>query len=202
MTEAERDRELRIQTEGTIEILQNSAHYNRYEATPYDVLDELFLAYPLEPGDHLVDFGCGKGRVPFYCCDRFGCSITGIDLNGRLLQEAYANLASFRRGGSKKRRGVITFEEVKAENYPIQPEQTVFYCFNPFSTEIFKSVVHGILESLEEAPRQADILLYYPTADYLEFLDEQTPFVRKEEIAIPVLVENDPDERVVIYRHE
>lgn len=198
MTDPHRDKQLHIRTQGTIEILQDNPHYNRYEATPYEVLDLLFTEHPLDRGDHLVDYGCGKGRVPFYCSDRFSCSITGVDLNARLLQEAYANLADFRQT-HKKSGGSITFEEVKAEEYLVSPDQNVFYFFNPFSVSVFQSVIHGILQSLEAAPRYVRLLLYYPTADYMQFLDEETPFLRMDDIAIPSLSESDPDERLLVY---
>ncbi|GKV68521.1 methyltransferase [Sporosarcina sp. NCCP-2716] len=193
------DKYLGIRTEGTLEILQKSAHYNRYEATPYAVLDEWFAAEPLRPGDHLVDFGCGKGRVPIYSAYRFGVTATGIDLNGRLLQEAYENLESFRTA-HRKSGGQIIFEQTEAEMYAVQPEQNVFYFFNPFSLEIFQSVIFQMLDSLARSPRQADLILYYPTTAYVFFLEEQTPFSRIREIPIPFLSEDNEDERILIYR--
>ena len=47
MTEKEMDRMLRIKTAGTLEVLNQSVHYNRYEATPYVAFDELFKHYEL-----------------------------------------------------------------------------------------------------------------------------------------------------------
>ncbi len=195
------DKHLGIRTEGTLEILQKSAHYNRYEATPYAVLDEWFAEEPLRRGDHLVDFGCGKGRVPIYSTYRFGITATGIDLNGRLLQEAYENLESFRTA-HRKSGGQLIFEQTAAEMYIIEPDQNVFYFFNPFSVEIFQSVILQIMDSLERCPRQADIVLYYPTTAYVLFLEEQTPFLRIREIPIPFLSANNEDERILIYRCE
>ncbi|WP_432353498.1 class I SAM-dependent methyltransferase [Sporosarcina sp. A2] len=200
MTDQEVDKRLHIRTEGTIEILQSSAHYNRYEATPYSVLDELFEVYPLQKRDHIVDFGCGKGRVPIYSVYRFGCSATGIDLNGRLLQEAYENLTEFR-GSQKRSRGTIEFEQTTAEKYEVQSEQNVFYFFNPFSVEVFQTVIQRILESVEQSDRQVDVVLYYPTTAFVYFLEEQTAFERIEEIPIPILSTHNEDERILIYRY-
>ena len=199
MTDQEMDKRLHIHTEGTIEILQSSAHYNRYEATPYAVLDELFESYPLNSNDHIVDFGCGKGRVPIYSAYRFENSATGIDLNGRLLQEAYSNLSEFR-AGQKKIGGSIQFENQTAESYQVEPSQNVFYFFNPFSVEIFQSVIQNVMNSAEQYERVMDLILYYPTTAYIYFLEEQTPFERIEELPIPVLSEGNEDERILIYR--
>ena len=201
MTDQEMDKRLHIHTEGTIEILQKSAHYNRYEATPYKVLDELFEIYPLSSDDHVVDFGCGKGRVPIYSVYRFGNAATGIDLNSRLLQEAYINLADFRTT-QKRLRGSIDFENQTAETYRIQATQNVFYFFNPFSVEVFQSVIQNVMDSVEQHKREVDIILYYPTTAYIYFLEEQTPFERIEELPIPMLSEDNEDERILIYRME
>lgn len=201
MTDQEMDRKLHIRTEGTIEILQSSAHYNRYEATPYSVLDALFEVYPLRSTDHIVDFGCGKGRVPIYSAYRFGCLATGIDLNGRLLQEAFLNLTEFR-ASRKRTRGAIEFELITAETYTIQPMQNVFYFFNPFSVEVFQSVIHNVLDSTERHKRRVDVILYYPTTAFIYFLEEQSPFERIEDMPIPALSTGDEDERVLIYRYE
>lgn len=201
MTDQEMDKILRIRTEGTIEILQSSAHYNRYEATPYSVLDALFEIYPLRSTDHLVDFGCGKGRVPIYSAYRFGNIVTGVDLNGRLLQEAFVNLADFR-ASQKRFRGSIEFEQTTAETYQIQTRQNVFYFFNPFSVEVFQTVIRNVLDSVVRYERQVDIILYYPTTAFVYFLEEQTPFERIEEIPIPALSIDNEDERILIYRYE
>lgn len=201
MTDQELDKFLHIHTEGTIEVLQSSAHYNRYEATPYQVLDVLFDTYPLKPTDHIVDFGCGKGRVPIYSAYRFKNHATGIDLNGRLLQEAYMNLAEFR-AVQKRSGGSIEFEQNTAETYEIQAAQNIFYFFNPFSVEIFQTVIHNVLESVESDKRRVDVILYYPTNAYVFFLEEQTPFERIEELLIPTLSIDNDDERILIYRYE
>lgn len=199
MTDQEMDKQLHIKTEGTIEILQSSAHYNRYEATSYAALNALFEIYPLSKKDHIVDFGCGKGRVPIYSVYRFGNSATGIDLNGRLLQEAYINLAEFR-SSQKRSLGSVEFEKQTAENYSIEPRQNIFYFFNPFSVEIFKSVIQNVMDSIEKHERQVDVILYYPTTAYIYFLEEQTPFERIEELPIPMLSQENEDERILIYR--
>ena len=46
-----------------------------------------------------MDFGCGKGRLPFYIHDRFDVSVTGIEMSGQLYQEALENQASYMQKG-------------------------------------------------------------------------------------------------------
>ena len=55
-----------IKTTGEQQGFYESHHYNRYEATSYLALETLFKEYCVNDKDSVVDFGCGKGRLPFY----------------------------------------------------------------------------------------------------------------------------------------
>lgn len=197
LNEKEYDNLLRIKTAGTLELLSQSAHYNRYEATPYEALDELFKMYELQQSDGFVDFGCGKARVSFYVHHRFGTSVTGIEMNGQLYQDALENLARYRR--KAKHRGAIRFERCFAETYEIDPSENRFYFFNPFSIQIFMTVIGNILMSVERVSRPVDVILYYPTAEYVQYMDK-TPFELWKEIKIDQLYEKNVNERFLIYR--
>ncbi|MFS0690886.1 class I SAM-dependent methyltransferase [Sporosarcina sp. 179-K 8C2 HS] len=199
MNEKEYDNLLRIKTGGTLELLSQSAHYNRYEATPYEALDELFETYKLHQSDGFVDFGCGKARVSFYVHHHFGASVTGIEMNGQLYEDAIENLVKYRRK-AKFRGGAIRFERCFAETYEIDPSENKFYFFNPFSIQIFMTVIRNILLSAERVARPVDIILYYPTAEYVQFMDNQTPFELWKEVKVDRLYDKNENERFLIYR--
>ncbi|KIL76738.1 class I SAM-dependent methyltransferase [Pseudobacillus badius] len=201
MNEKEYDRLLKIETGGTWEWLYQSLHYNRYEATPYDAIDHLFEEYELKRTDGVVDFGCGKGRLVFYIHHRFHARATGIEINGQLYQEALENQARYLK---KKKRAdnAVRFECCPAEEYDIEKEENKFYFFNPFSVQIFMRVVHHILRSVEEHQRPVDLILYYPTAEYIQFLDMYTPFQLLKEVKIPELYEKNENERFLVFRYE
>lgn len=201
MNESDYERLLRIQTVGMREWKYQSSHYNRYEATPYDALKVLFEAYEWQRVKGLVDFGCGKGRVPFYVHHFHHISVTGIEMSGQLYQQSMENLMKYTER-AKPTRASISFECCLAEEYKIGPQEDCFYFFNPFSTPIFQKVVHNILESVEEHPRTMDIILYYPTSDYIEFLERETVFRLWKEIHIPEHYEQNSNERLMIYRSE
>ena len=57
---------LNINTKGNENWDKTSAHNHPYEPTLYEALDVLFENYDLDKKDHIVDFGCGKGRLIFY----------------------------------------------------------------------------------------------------------------------------------------
>jgi len=201
MTEQERDAALRIRTAEIQQLYNAFSHYNRYEPTPYDALDQLFEEYEVTPEDTVVDFGCGKGRLNFYIHDRFGASAVGIEMNGQFYQDALENQVAYLKK-AKRRRGTVSFVRCYAEEYPIGREENKFYFFNPFSVQIFMKVTGNILRSIEEAPRPVDIILYYPEDDYRDHLERRTPFKQVGEVRLRGLYEKNKDERFVIYRLE
>lgn len=201
MKEQDHDRLLRIKTEGIREWQHQSAHYNRYEATPYMALEALFDEYAYTISDKFVDFGCGKGRFPFYIHHHLHVSVTGVEMNGQLYQEALENLTKFLER-AKQSRASIRFEHIFAEGYDIEPDDNRFYFFNPFSIQIFQKVISNILLSVEQYPRSIDVILYYPTSEYIQFLEGNTAFELLKEVRVPDLYDQNNNERFVIFRYE
>lgn len=201
MKEQDHDRLLRIKTEGIREWQHQSAHYNRYEATPYMALEALFDEYVCTTSDTFVDFGCGKGRFSFYVHHHLHLSVTGVEMNGQLYQEALENLTKYMER-AKNSRASIQFEHIFAEGYDIEPDDNRFYFFNPFSIQIFQKVISNILLSVEQYPRSIDVILYYPTSEYIQFLEGNTTFKLVKEVRVPELYDQNNNERFVIFRYE
>ncbi|GIN56193.1 methyltransferase [Lederbergia ruris] len=199
MNEHEYDHLLGIETTGTQDWSFHLAQYHPYEATPYQALDALFHKYEWTNKDRLVDYGCGKGRLLFYLHHRFGLSGTGIEVNKKRCDEAETNLLRYREknGGNPVD---IQFKCCPAEAYKVDSRDHRFYFFNPFAVHIFKKVVGQILTSLKQHPRSVDLILYYPSSDYLAFLDTHTPFDILQEIRVADWYEQNENERFVIYR--
>lgn len=200
MKEQEGDHYLNIQTAGTQWIAEASLHHNRYEPTAYEHLKLLFNRYSLNRDDGLVDFGCGKGRLAFYVHDRFGCKATGIEMNTSFCGEAQENLRQYSRT-SRHRNALekIRFHCQLAQDYEVHLEDSVFYFFNPFSAQIFMKIIGNILQSAEAFPRTLDVILYYPSADYIEYLERNTSFELHDRIDLPE-IHKDPAEQFLIYR--
>jgi SAM-dependent methyltransferase len=199
MNDKDYDRLLRIKTAGIREWQNQSSHYNRYEATPYFAMDDLFCTYELERTDGVVDFGCGKGRLAFYLHNRFQVSVTGIEMSAQLYQEALENQASYR-SRSRRTSGAIRFECSLAEDYEVESTDNRFYFFNPFSVQIFMKVINQILRSVEQLKRTVDVILYYPTAEYIQFLENGTPFGLLQEVKVTGLYEQNDHERFLVFR--
>ncbi|WP_421383734.1 methyltransferase domain-containing protein [Bacillus salacetis] len=188
------DQLLNIKTESVQKAAYASQHYNRYEPTPYPVLDRLFEFVEFEDSDRVVDFGCGTGRLNFYLHYRFQPTVIGVEMNEFYYREALENrknyLSKFNLDGEQ-----VQFENCLAQNYGIHPEDNVFYFFNPFSVRIFISVINNILQSFEERNRDMQLVLYYAPEDYVFFLENQTAFRMEKEIVLP----GNEYEKILIY---
>jgi SAM-dependent methyltransferase len=198
MKQKDYDKLLNVKTEGDQKGFNKSLHYHRYEATPYRALEKLFSHYELKGSDRIVDFGCGKGRLIFYINHFFNATVTGVEMSERLYQEAEENRMGYL-AKYNNRHSQIHLHCCLAEEYRIDPNENRFYFFNPFSIQVFMNVVNNILVSVEKSGREVDLVLYYPSEDYIYFLENDTSFELKEEVILPGLYEHNSKERFLIY---
>jgi SAM-dependent methyltransferase len=198
VNEKQYDERLNIRTAGKQRGFHASLHHNRYEPTPYALLEILFDAYQLSPEDRLVDFGCGKGRLNFYVHHRFGAETAGVEMDETFYKEALENRTVYLQK-RKRSEAPIDFCCCLAQDYLVQSRDNRFYFFNPFSVQIFMAVVNNILKSVEEVPRTVDLILFFPSDDYIDYLEHRTLFELAEEIPLPD-IERDLRERFLVYR--
>lgn len=64
------------------------APYDQFHGRGLEVTEEIADALSVAPGDHLLDVGSGIGGPARYFAERFGCSVTGIDLTEEFCQVA------------------------------------------------------------------------------------------------------------------
>ncbi len=191
------DREMSIYTEAIQNDGKDTYHYHRYEPTPYAVLDELFSYLPPSPHDVLVDYGCGMGRLNFYAEKLYSLKSTGVEFSSYYYKKACENLKNY-----NGKRDNIHFVCCRAEDYIVSPDETLFYFFNPFSPEIFRSVINHILDSWQNVPRRVTLILYYPEDEAIRYLEQHTAFNRFDEIAASAAISSDRRERLCLYRLE
>lgn len=113
--------------------------------TPYFILEELLQPLGLTPDDHLLDVGCGAGRVLAYAAGQLPCRVTGVELDPQLASVAAAWAARFPRldviQGSVLEIPLAAFSH--------------YYLFNPFDT----SVLVAFLDKIErEAVRPVTLV--------------------------------------------
>ena len=183
---------LNISTSGNQKNFNEFIHYNRYEPTSYYVLEAILHNYPLLESDNIVDFGSGKGRLNFFLNYFFKCKVTGIEMNKYYYEEALEN-----KGHDCSK---ISFVNCIAEDYEINSKENKFYFFNPFSVQIFIKVVTNIIYSVVDKYRPVDLILYYPSDDYIYYLENYTIFQLIKEIKLNKHYEQDNREKILVYR--
>ena len=172
--------------------------YHPYQATDYLALDYLFENYSMDSCDSVVDFGCGKGRLLFYINYYFGIKTTGIEFDENYYKECLDNKISYL-DKNKKKSNNINFECLFAQDYLIKDDDNKFYFFNPFSVEIFMKIINNIVESVCRYSRKIELIIYYPSVEYIYFLEYCTSFVLKRDISLCGLIDKDEQERFLIY---
>lgn len=192
MNEQEWEQYLAIRTTGESHFPTNHTHH-RYEATPYHDFETLFTHYTPLADANFVDFGCGKGRFNFYVAAKQFPS-TGVEIDRFLYSQALDNRQAFQR---KFPDSQLAFHCCLAENAAISAEQNTFYFFNPFDVRIFQQVMINIQASIRIYPRTVELIIYYPSLAYHDFLHDCTSFVCRQTISCSHF---DSRQQFVIYR--
>lgn len=172
--------------------------YHPYEPTPYFALDKFFENYYINENDFVVDFGCGKGRLSFYLNYKYKCNVLGIEMNTTFYNQCIENKKEYLKT-NKKQESKINFLCDLAQEYKVSNKCNKFYLFNPFSIHIFMKVIENILISFENKPRNIDIILYYPSDDYIYYLENLTPFIQTKEVRLDNLYKSNNQERFLVY---
>ena len=184
MTEREWDKRLRIKTIGRED--EDNPNYSPYEPTPYSVLQRLADSGHIRRKDHLLDYGCGKGRVAFFMAASVGCRVTGIDYSQKLIDIAKENRRVSHLGDR------VELVCARAEQYEVQG-QNIFFFFNPFSGKVFE----GVLRRLTGGK----LILYYPSEEYITWLNLTPEVERIDTIDCQDLFNGRNDrERIEIYK--
>ena len=133
---------------------------SRYEAVSYYMLEHLFNAFrKISDQTSIVDLGCGKGRMmmvaPYF---GFSC-ITGIDFAKEVCEQARTNMEKKEKEFPKLEWKVLN-ENI--EDYDIQPNDSVFFMFNPFTEIVLKTFLQKLDISCDQFPRPTYFLYASP----------------------------------------
>lgn len=172
MNEQQYEKLLNINTSGFQYGFPKLIDYHRYEPTPYEGLDQLFEQFELPKTGRFVDMGCGKGRVPIYIHYLFKIPVVGIEMDQKFFVEAENNQEQYLKKVSN-RHIPIHFYHMKAEAYKVDPQDSMFFFFNPFSIHILRKVMKNIFASVEQNEREIYIILYYPSPEYMEYFTNE-----------------------------
>lgn len=184
------DKKLNIKTTG-VRGWEGHKLYHRTESTPYLALKSIVKKCEFSKEDHLVDFGCGKGRVAIFFNKTLSIPVTGIELNDLTFEELKMNVEN---SGSDS----ISLKKEKAEEYKIAKSENKFFFFNPFNSKIFEKVLKNIVKDAVENKKYVEIILYYPTKSYRKVLEKDGHFKLDSKFTPPASI--GPTEKVFIYK--
>lgn len=185
---------LKIKTTGRDDSNSDLTNYP-YEATSYEVIQQLAYSGHISKQDTLLDYGSGKGRVDFYLSYLTKATMIGIEYDLRLYNRSLDNkntsICSHR----------VNFVNCCASMYKVDDNITGAYFFNPFSIHILKQVIQNIKSSLEINNREFKLFFYYPSNDYLNILNNDESIIHIEDIDCNHLVKKDDKrEYISIYK--
>jgi predicted RNA methylase len=194
MKEKEWEKLLRIKTTGRDDTRSDTFRYP-YEPTSYEVLERLANTGFIGKNNTLLDYGCGKGRVSIFMAYQTKCHSIGIEYDERIYNRALANKADTVSGNR------VQFLCEDAVGFKIADNVDRFFFFNPFSIEIFKSVLANIIDSYYEAQREMLIMCYYPSDEYLMCLSQEYNATFVHEIDCSDVSDGEAErEKIVVYR--
>ena len=200
------DRLLRIKTGGRDDSHAGAFNFP-YEPTPYCVLERLASRGYIEKRNTLVDYGCGKGRVPLFMSYQTRCRSYGVEYDKDIYNRALRNVGECPAGNR------VNIMLTRAEAFEIPGEADRFYFFNPFSVEILKKVLKRIMEihyvnqataassSNTTAPADRLLFFYYPSQEYISVLHAMDELTLVEDIDCTDLSPDTANERerVVVF---
>ena len=156
---------------------QDEIQDNIYEVTSYFFLERLFQTLPFSKEDHLVDFGCGKGRVLFMAAHYSCPHVTGYENNKARFEILTNNIRQYQ--GKHGEGTIFDVHNVDAQGAVIDDRANRFFFFEPFHLDIFDQVVKNIQDSLKRRQREVMLFLYLPHNSTLEYFDHIEGFKRE-----------------------
>jgi precorrin-6B methylase 2 len=128
-------------------------HGVHYAPTRVRYFRAVLRALPSPRDSVFVDIGAGKGRMLLLAAQsgRFH-KVVGVQFSAELCRIAEQNIRRFQRHCANH----VRFEVVHADaaDYEVQPDQNVFFMFNPFGPVVMEQVIQRIRQSLEKVPRR------------------------------------------------
>lgn len=153
---------------------------SRYEAINYYILESLLKKMrKISPCQSFTDLGCGKGRAMAVSAYYGFKIIRGVDFAKELCQIAEQQMQKTAR---RIRDIQYTVQCQNVIDYEIQPDESVFFLFNPFGEETISTFLEKINLSIEEHPRTIYVLYASPRYIDVFFEYEYEPIFRRRKL--------------------
>ena len=160
----------------------NRGRGNYYEGTRLMPLRKLIpqMRALVAPDSALVDCGSGKGKVLLVAAECGVKQVRGVEFAKELCEIAAANWAKF---DARKQTGSMV--EVHCSDilvYDIQPNDSMFFLFNPFDTHVLNALLDRIVESVERYPRTIVIAVAFLSESYRKVFETKPRFSKHMEV--------------------
>jgi hypothetical protein len=117
----------------------------------------IMRSLPRELSDYtFVDIGAGKSRTLLLASHYSFAKVVGVEFATELVACSRANIARFRSAGQKCRD--IEVVEGDAAEFAFPETPLVIYFYNPFTRDVFDTVLNNIAASLTAAPRDCYVV--------------------------------------------
>ncbi len=136
----------------------DTSHATMYMPASFGLIEKCIQYCKPQAIKHLLDVGCGMGRVVVVAAHLGVLNITGIELSKKLLEVARKNIN--RSGASIK--ADIQIKHADAYYYEIEKNVDVIFLFNPFDGFVMQKLIQNIEESLLQQPRTMHIIYLNP----------------------------------------
>lgn len=123
-----------------------------------------------------IDFGSGKGRVLLMASELPFKRVIGVEFAHELHAIAQSNIAKY---DARRKSGPMESICMDFLDFPLPPEPSVFFFFDPCENAVLAQLLGQIRQSLDAHPRPGYIVYIAPTSARKALLDS-TPWIVKE----------------------
>jgi SAM-dependent methyltransferase len=113
----------------------------------------------VSPGEVFIDYGSGKGRALIMAAQYPFRRIVGVEISPELNAVARSNLD---RCKGRLRCRDIELWTGSAADFPVPPDASVVYLYNPFHGQVLRAVLMNLRASLDASPRRLRLVYNNP----------------------------------------
>jgi Histone methylation protein DOT1 len=161
---------------------RNRGRGNYYEGTRLMPLRKLIpqMRSLVAPDSALVDCGSGKGKVLIVAAECGVKQIRGVEFARELCEIAESNWAKF---DARKQTGAsVQIHCSDILDYAIEPNDSMFFLFNPFDTHVLNALLDRIAESVDRHPRKILIAVAFLSEPYQKVFETKPCFEKHPEV--------------------
>ncbi len=173
------DRRYHVETDGEVSCADldiSDPRSVRYMPARVTSLRRILPPREVSDDDVLIDFGSGKGRVVLQAALYYRFRrVYGVELSERLHEIALHNLDVCQ---DRLRCHDVRLIRANAADFGIPDDVTVAFFYNPFTGDLFETVIKRLLESVDRRPRRLRLVYGNPVEEAALLRTERVRMIR------------------------